>query len=80
MKRVEVTPEAGRRAIAETPEESASPANAEARDAALRAEPRDAAVTREGLFAPVRIRELSVFHVNRPVPKQAYRQGSGAPE
>ncbi|MGH7968440.1 MAG: hypothetical protein ACREIC_06885 [Limisphaerales bacterium] len=28
--------------------------------------------------APVRIREFSVFHVNRPVPKLAYRQGAGA--
>ena len=28
-------------------------------------------------LAPVTIRELSVFHVNRPVPKLAYREGGG---
>ncbi|MGA2863719.1 MAG: alpha-L-fucosidase [Verrucomicrobiota bacterium] len=28
--------------------------------------------------APVTIRELSVFHVNRPVPKRAYREGARA--
>ncbi len=28
-------------------------------------------------IAPVRIREFSVFNVNRPVPKGAYRQGAG---
>jgi len=28
----------------------------------------------------VRIREFSVFQVNRPVPKLAYRQGAGAPD
>jgi len=29
----------------------------------------------EGI-APVSIREMSVFNVNRPVPKLAYREGS----
>ncbi len=34
-------------------------------------------LTVEESITPVKIRELSVFHVNRPVPKIAYRQGSG---
>ena len=29
-------------------------------------------------IATAKIRELSAFYVNRPVPKQAYRQGAGA--
>ncbi len=35
-------------------------------------------LTVEESVAPVRIRELSVYHVDRPVPKSAYRQGAGA--
>jgi alpha-L-fucosidase len=34
-------------------------------------------LTVQECVAPVRIRELSVFHVDRPVPKTAYRQGAG---
>ena len=35
-------------------------------------------LTVQASVAPVRIRELSVYHVNRPVPKSAYRQATGA--
>lgn len=34
-------------------------------------------LTLQERVAPVRIRELSAFYVNRPVPKQAYRPGTG---
>ena len=35
-------------------------------------------LTVQSSVAQVRIREMSVFYVNRPVPKLAYRQGAGA--